>query len=118
MKNLFLRVLGIGLIVCLCIGLLPFSAALAASDSGAASNADDTAFSSIIMNVGANETQRNLTWYAQECAEGEVRYAKSSDGTLPSEYKTAKAFYTKATKPGYYSYKATMTGLEANTTYA
>jgi len=74
-------------------------------------------FTDVIMNVGADQSERNLTWYSQYDTEGEVRYAKSANGTLPEVYSTVPAVAVKATKPGYYSYKATMTGLEANSTY-
>ncbi len=74
-------------------------------------------FSDVIMNVGADETERNLTWYTQHDTVGEVQYAKAVDGTFPSSYSVAKATAVKAAKSGYYSYKATMVGLEANSTY-
>ncbi len=74
-------------------------------------------FTNLIMNVGADQSERNLTWYTQYDTEGEVRYAKSTDGTLPLSYSTVKATAVKAAKPGYYSYKTTMVGLEENSTY-
>ncbi len=77
----------------------------------------DAAFSGVVMNVGADETQRNLTWYSQCETVGAVRYAKSENGELPAEYSTAKAAVSTVTKDGYYSYKAAMTGLEENSRY-
>jgi len=87
------------------------------ASSSAPDNISDAVFSGIIMNIGADETQRNLTWYSQYNTAGEVRYAKSENGELPAEYFTAKATVSKVSKDGYYSYKATMTGLEENSTY-
>ena len=74
-------------------------------------------FTSVIMNVGSDESERNLTWYSGYDLQGEVRYAKSSDGTLPESYSTVSAVATKAVKAGYYTYKATLKSLEANSTY-
>ncbi|MBR7116547.1 MAG: metallophosphoesterase [Clostridia bacterium] len=74
-------------------------------------------FSSVIMNVGSDESERNLTWYAQYDLPGEVRYGKSEDGTLPESYLTSAAVASKAVKDGSYTYKATMKNLEANSTY-
>lgn len=75
--------------------------------------------SNVILNVGSNETQRNITWYSNIFTEGEVRYAKVSDmsgGEFPSVYKTAKAVAVR-TVGGEYSYKATLMSLEENTDY-
>ena len=74
-------------------------------------------FSDVIMNVGSNESERNITWYSRSSINGEIRYAKSTNGKLPASYETVDAIAVKASKPGYYTYKATMTGLEPNSTY-
>lgn len=85
-------------------------------DDKDAANQDPT-LSSVVMNVGEDHRERNLTWYSQNNAAAEVRYAKSKNGKLPSTYSTASASSQIASKEGYYSYKATLTGLKANSTY-
>ncbi len=89
--------------------------AIAATVNGA--TVTDATFSSVVMNVGADETQRNLTWYSQYDAPAEVHYAKSQNGSFPTEYSVSKASSVKATKSGYYSYKATLYNLEENSSY-
>lgn len=94
---------------------------LGESDGGEADGGDtvnqDPTLSSVVMNVGAKHTERNLTWYSQNDAVAEVRYAKSKNGKLPTKYSTVPATSQAASKEGYYSYKATLTGLRANSTY-
>ena len=78
-------------------------------------------FSSVIMNVGANETQRNLTWYTITNKTSTVQFAPATDmidGAFPTEYETITASTAKATnKVGYYTNKATLTNLSENTDY-
>ena len=78
---------------------------------------DTPVFENVIMNVGADESERNLTWYSQFETVGEVRYGISTDGDLPEEYMTVPAVASSASKQGFYSYKATLVGLEENSTY-
>ena len=113
MKKSFLRTLTVILFSCLffCLFAVVFASAAEAK------TVSDNDFSSIIMNVGADETQRNLTFYSTIKAEGEIRYGKSENGALPATYAVAKTIRSGTSKPGYYSYKATLTGLEENTTY-
>lgn len=113
MKKSFLRTLTVILFSCLFLCLFAVVFASAAE----AKTVSDSDFSSIIMNVGADETQRNLTFYSTVKAEGEIRYGKSENGALPATYSVAKTIRSKTSKPGFYSYKATLTGLEENTTY-
>ena len=82
-----------------------------------ASGITDATFSDVIMNVGANETERNVTWYSNYKTTGEVQYAKYTGTSFPSVYSTAPARVADANEEGHYSYKATITNLEANTTY-
>ena len=77
----------------------------------------DATFSDVIMNVGANETERNITWYSNYNTAGAVQYATASGASFPSVYTTAIARVTEANESGSYVYKATLTGLEPNTTY-
>ena len=113
MKKQFFKVLSAILLISLILSVIPFAAS-------AADNVDASAFTSVILNVGADETQKNLTWYYQGYDEfAEVRYGKSTSGSLPIQYQKAPAVGTLTEKEGgYYSYKATMTGLQENSTYA
>lgn len=78
-------------------------------------------FSSVIMNVGADETQKNLTWYTITSKTSAVQFAPASamiDGAFPTEYETITATTAKATnKVGYYTNKATLANLSENTDY-
>ena len=82
-----------------------------------ASGVTDATFSDIIMNVGADETERNITWYSNYNTTGAVQYAKANGTNFPSVYSTVPARVAEANEEGHYSYKATLTNLEANTTY-
>lgn len=77
---------------------------------------------SVSISVGADETQRNFTWYCNQAGDGVVYLAKSSElveGQMPEGAKAITATATEATnKAGYYSNQATVTGLESGTTYA
>ena len=113
MKKSFLRTLTVIVFTCLFVSVLAVVFASAAETK----TVSDSDFSSIIMNVGADETQRNLTFYSTLKGNGEIRYGKSTNGALPASYSVAKAIRSATSKPGYYSFKATLTGLEENTTY-
>lgn len=69
----------------------------------------DVTFSYVMMNVGADETERNITWYSNTDADSYVLYGKSGD----TELERADAVCTESVTEGYYSCKATLTGLEA-----
>ena len=76
-------------------------------------------FSNVIMNVGSDETKRNITWYSHVFTDGEVRYAQKTDmagDAFPDVYQTAKAVAVR-TVGGEYSYKASLMSLEENTDY-
>lgn len=77
---------------------------------------------SISISMGANETQRNFTWYANEKTTGTLLVAKQSElvnGEMPESASSYTAVVKEATnKSGYYSYQATAMNLESNTTYA
>lgn len=75
---------------------------------------------SVMMTVGADETMRNLTWFADCDAVAQVRYVKAADmkgDNFPTEYFVANAVARASEVEGQYSYKATMRGLEENTEY-
>ena len=103
------------IIVCASIFGLAFTS-YAASGSKA-SDVTDATFSDIIMNVGADETERNVTWYSNYNTTGEVQYAKSNGTSFPMSYSRVPARVTAANEDGSYVYKATMVNLEPNTTY-
>ena len=75
---------------------------------------------SVILNVGSDESSRNLTWYADTDTAGEVQYALKSSmaaGEFPAEYQTVTAGVTAANDAGFYSNQATIGGLQENTEY-
>ena len=82
----------------------------------------DPTIGSISLAIGADETQRNLTWYSETNEEGKVLVAKNSDlvdGEMPEGAESFTATVKEAkNKSGYYTYKTTVTGLESDTTYA
>ena len=90
-------------LICLAmlISALSFTA-LAATDS-------DVTFSYVMMNVGADETERNITWYSNTNSDSYVLYGKSGE----SELTKADAVCTESVTDGYYSCKATLKDLEA-----
>lgn len=82
---------------------------------------DSLRFTDVSLTVGASESSRNVTWHSVSSASGIVYYAPSSEmsgGKLPD---TARAIVSTASeaknKAGYYSHKATLTGLEPDTEY-
>lgn len=75
-----------------------------------AADSSDVTFTDVLMNVGTNETERNLAWYADFGADAYVLYGK--DGTLD---KTATAVCNKTVSEGLYSYKATLMDIEPGT---
>ena len=85
-----------------------------------ASEATDATFTDVIMNVGKDETERNVTWYSNYDTEGEVQYARADDmtgGEFPAEYSTARARVSATNENGSYAYKATLRNLEDDTRY-
>ena len=75
----------------------------------------------VILGIGANETQRQLSWVSAVGTSSEVQVAKAKDvkdGVFPTEYASFSSTYVLATnKVGYSAYDATITGLEENTEY-
>lgn len=78
-------------------------------------------FDDVVMTVGADETERNLTWYTFSDAKGEVQLAKVSDmrgDSFPAEYISFSADTVRAgNSPCEYTNKATLIGLLENTEY-
>ena len=83
--------------------------------------ADALKFTDVSLTVGADESSRSITWHSSSSMQGMVYYAPVSemtDGALPQTTKTATSTVFEAkNKPGYYSHKATLTGLNPDTDY-
>ena len=75
----------------------------------------------ISLSMGADESQMNLTWYANVDGEGTLKVAKQSElvnGAMPADAESISVSGGAVNKEGYFNYQTTMTGLESNTTYA
>ncbi len=72
--------------------------------------------------VGSDETERNITWYANVEGTGTLYLAKESDlvnGAMPDSAAVYSATgIASTTKDGYCYYQVSVTGLESGTTYA
>lgn len=74
----------------------------------------------ISLNVGADATKRNITWYSNDSAPGVLQIGKKSDMTgtnFPSKYTSYTANLQAANDTGFYSNQLTMSGLAYNTEY-
>lgn len=75
--------------------------------------------SDVVLNIGSDPSQRNVTWQSDDPAAGSVQLAKKSDfvgGEFPSQYQTFAAS-TSLSGEQLTINKATITGLEENTEY-
>ncbi len=75
----------------------------------------------ISLNVGKDETEMNITWYANIGGEGSLYIAKQSsvlNGEMPADAGVYTVTGNTTNKPGYYNYQTTVTALSPNTTYA
>lgn len=101
----------LGLAACMSAAALPVYA----------SDTDGGKADSLVMNVGADETELYLNWYSNSGTTGTVQWAKKADLAEGEEFPTVCKEFTAVTaaasKSGYYSNKADITGLEANTEY-
>ena len=76
--------------------------------------------SNIVINLGSDKSELNFTWFSISEEAGSILYAKESElvnGSLPTNAKSVDAQRTNSKKENYYGNKATITGLEAGTTY-
>lgn len=75
-----------------------------------------------VLSVGANQSERNLSWFSGNSDVGEVRLVKASeivDGAFPSTYQTFSVTSKTATNAAKrYAKSATLTGLAPDTDYA
>ncbi|MBO5460371.1 MAG: metallophosphoesterase [Ruminococcus sp.] len=72
---------------------------------------------SVLLTLGSDATERNITWYADVTTAGKVQYAPKAGEEFPAEYTEVKAASAAANDEGFYSNQATLTGLSANTEY-
>ncbi len=86
---------------------------------------DPPKVTNVVMQLGADESQRNFTWFSLKADAGKLTYAKADDlvdGAFPSDATVITATRDSAEgeyslKAYYYNNKATITGLEPNTKY-
>ena len=75
-----------------------------------------------VLSVGADQSERNLSWFSGNSDVGEVRLVKASevkDGAFPSTYQTFSVTSRKAVNAASrYAKSATLTGLAPDTDYA
>ena len=74
----------------------------------------------IVLQLGADKSQMNFTWFSKDETVGEIKFAKESElvgGQLPANATSVTATRTDSFKAGYVGNKVTITGLEADTTY-
>ena len=100
---------------------LQFRTEVAYEDSEEYVNTPDEAQSSVSLNVGIDETERNITWYYNAEGTGTLYLAKESDlvdGAMPSDAAEYTAEGVSTNKEYYYSFQVTIEGLEEDTSYA
>ncbi len=72
----------------------------------------------IALTMGADETQRNITWYGPYgSSAASVQYAVKNGAEFPTTYSTATATVASSRDQGYNYCKATLTNLAADTEY-
>lgn len=77
-------------------------------------------FTNITLNVGADQTQRNLVWYSDSSEPGKVQVALGSDmngGAFPVTHTVFRATAGNTSVPGFRNFKAAITGLMPDTEY-
>ena len=95
--------------------------AVTAQENSGVQTLASTSFTDVLLNVGANNTQMNATWYAAQEGAGYVLVAKQSqlvNGAMPENAAKFDATSTPANESGKWSNQATITGLEPGTVYA
>jgi hypothetical protein len=74
----------------------------------------------VSLNIGADQTQRLITWYSDSATAGELQLAPASAMTasdFPATYQSFPATRADSEATGFGTNKATITGLTANTAY-
>ncbi|MBQ8747035.1 MAG: metallophosphoesterase family protein [Clostridia bacterium] len=78
------------------------------------------AFTNIVLQLGADESKLNFTWFSLDEGEGTITFAKASemvDGAFPETATVVTAARTDSVKDYYFANKATIEGLEPSTDY-
>ncbi|PWD49893.1 metallophosphoesterase [Serinibacter arcticus] len=76
--------------------------------------------SDLVLNVGTDETERNVAWYLNDVADGTAQWAPASsyDGvTFPEAAATTPSIHTGQTHDGRFYHHATLDALAENETY-
>ena len=74
----------------------------------------------IVLQLGADKSQMNFTWFSKDETVGVIKFAKESElvgGQLPDGTASVTATRTDSFKTGYVGNKVTITGLAADTVY-
>jgi len=102
------------------LGTVPLFGGAAVASEATESEPAAFEFTDIAVNIGADRSQMNFTWYQNSDAESAVYVAKASglvNGEMPED--AIKAVSTATVNAeGLYSNKATVTGLDYSTEYA
>lgn len=101
---------------------LGLTVAFAGGLASPAAAADSTTLSGIVLGVGANETQRTVSWYSSTDTAQKVQLAPTAQlvtGEFPANAVTFDAMgAANIATSGGYNRHATITGLKENTTYS
>lgn len=102
--------------------LLGLSVALGSGMASPASAADPASVSAVILGVGANETQRIVSWYSSADTAQTVQLAPAAsvvNGEFPADAATFAAIgAANIATSGGFNRHATLTGLKENTAYS
>src|ERR1700754_2121367 len=102
--------------------LLGLSLALGSGLTSSASAADPAALSGIILGVGANESQRTVTWYSSADTAQVLQAAPTAqlvNGAFPADAATFDASgAANIASSGGFNRHATITNLKENTAYS
>ncbi|MEO3821296.1 metallophosphoesterase family protein [Plantactinospora sp. B24E8] len=102
-------------------GFLGLSLALGSGLSATAFAAEPATFTGIVLGVGADETQRIVTWYTSADIAQKVQLAPTSsivDGEFPADAITFDAVGAANTSTTGFNRHATLTNLRENTAYS
>lgn len=76
------------------------------------------AYSDLVLNIGSDETSRNVTWYTNTDGEQSLQYAKGTDAaSFPTTGVTTVAAAGDATTSGEFNRRAAITDLDENSSY-
>lgn len=82
----------------------------------------DNGISQIVLTVGAEESEVNVTWYTTTPGTNRLQYAKIDEegaalDEMPENYEQCNAKTTASSYEGYYTNSVTLKGLEADAAY-